>query len=85
MDDALAGATPFLRMFGTVAGGWMMARQALAASRLLAGGSTDTAFLQAKLVTARFYCEQLLPQAAGLLPAVTAGGRDLLVLDGEQL
>jgi 3-(methylthio)propanoyl-CoA dehydrogenase len=83
-DAALAGATPYLRMFGTVAGGWMMARQAVAASRLLVAGSADDTFLQAKLVTARFYCEQLLPQSSGLLAAVTAGSRDLLTLDAEQ-
>ncbi len=50
----------------------------------LAAGSTDTDFLQAKLVTARFYCEQLLPQSSGLLDAVTAGSRGLLALDAEQ-
>jgi len=83
-DATLAGATPYLRMFGTVAGGWLMARQAIAADRLLVAGSADTAFLQAKLVSARFYCEQLLPQASGLLAAVTAGSRDLLTLDAGQ-
>ena len=31
--DALAGATPYLRLFGIVLGGWLMARQALAALR----------------------------------------------------
>jgi 3-(methylthio)propanoyl-CoA dehydrogenase len=62
----------------------MMARQAIAASRLLVAGSTDAFFLQAKLVTARFYCELLLPQSAGLLAAVTAGSRDLLALAAEQ-
>jgi 3-(methylthio)propanoyl-CoA dehydrogenase len=83
-DAALAGATPYLRMFGTVAGGWLMARQAIAASRHLVAGSPDTAFLQAKLVTARFYCEQLLPQSSGLLAAATAGSRDLLTLDADE-
>ena len=67
-DDALAGATPYLRMAGLVVGGWLLARSALAATET---GDPD------KVVTARFYCEQLLPQAAGLLPAVTAGAADL--------
>ena len=84
LDAALAGATPYLRMFGTVAGGWLMARQAIAASGHLVAGPADAAFLQAKLVTARFYCEQLLPKSSGLLAAVTAGSRDLLTLDAEQ-
>jgi hypothetical protein len=74
--DALAGASPYLRMFGLVTGGWLMARSALAARRLLESGSGSSSgdpWLEDKVVTARFYAEQLLPQAAGLLPAVTAG------------
>ncbi|MEO8265270.1 MAG: acyl-CoA dehydrogenase C-terminal domain-containing protein [Ilumatobacteraceae bacterium] len=80
--DRLAGAGPYLRMFGIVTGGWLMARQALAATRKLNTGQTD--FLRAKLVTARFYCEQILPQAAGLFPAATAGAGDLLALTPDQ-
>ena len=81
-NDALAGATPYLRLFGLVIGGWLMARSALAASRLVhhAGGS-DAVFLQEKIGTARFYTEQLLPQTAGLLPAVTAGSGPLFQID----
>ena len=82
--DRLAGAAPYLRLFGIVTGGWLMARQALAASRRLASGSTETDFLRAKLVTANFYCEQLLPQAAGLLSAATAGATDLMALTPAQ-
>jgi 3-(methylthio)propanoyl-CoA dehydrogenase len=77
-NDALAGATPYLRMSGLVVGGWLMARSALAASRLLPNvGGSDAAFLREKIGTARFYAGQLLPQAAGLLPAVTAGADPL--------
>jgi alkylation response protein AidB-like acyl-CoA dehydrogenase len=76
-NDALAGATPFLRLMGTTVGGWYMARTALAARELLQKGSADTGFLTAKIATARFYAEQLLPQTAGLLPMVTAGADQL--------
>ena len=68
--DALAGATPYLRMMGIVTGGWLLARSALAARS--ATGFSDE-FLAQKLVTAHFYATQILPQAAGLAPAVTAG------------
>jgi len=78
--DRLAGAGPYLRLFGIVTGGWLMARQALAATRKLAAGSAHADFLQAKVVTAHFYCQQILAQASGLLPAVTAGAGDLLAL-----
>jgi len=81
-NDALAGATPYLRLAGLVIGGWLMARSALAASRLLrTADGADAAFLQEKIDTARFYAGQLLPQAAGLLPAVTAGAGPLFQID----
>jgi 3-(methylthio)propanoyl-CoA dehydrogenase len=76
-DNALAGATPYLRMCGIVTGGWLLARSAQAAARALSAGGGDAEFLRQKLVTARFYAEQLLPQAAGLAPAVMAGPADL--------
>lgn len=74
-NDALAGATPYLRMFGLVMGGWLLARSATAAEALLEKG--DDEFLQAKIATARFYCSQLLPITTGLLPAVVAGAESL--------
>ena len=84
-NDALAGATPYLRLFGLVIGGWLLARSALAASRLLRHASgSDAVFLADKIGTARFYAEQLLPQAAGLLPAVTAGAGPLFGVDLRQ-
>jgi alkylation response protein AidB-like acyl-CoA dehydrogenase len=76
-NNSLAGATPYLRMFGIVTGGWLLARAAAAAQRALDEGG-DSDFLRQKLVTARFYAEQVLPQAAGLVPSVTAGPSDLL-------
>ncbi|MDH3190047.1 MAG: acyl-CoA dehydrogenase, partial [Acidimicrobiia bacterium] len=69
IDDALAGATPYLEQFGTVLGGWLMARSAVAA--LNTGQQSD--FTRDKVITARFYGEHLLPRAAGLLATVTGG------------
>ncbi|CAN5627290.1 acyl-CoA dehydrogenase [soil metagenome] len=82
-NQALAAATPYLRLFGAVTGGWLLARSALAAQRLLDandGGSAghSAEFLADKIVTARFYAEHLLPQAQGLLSPITAGAADLL-------
>jgi len=78
-NNALAGATPYLEMLGIVTGGWLLTRAALAAARLAEGDGDgfDDDFLAQKLVTARFYATQLLPRAAGLRPAVTAGPADL--------
>jgi len=74
-DDAqaAAGSVPYLTMLGTVAAGWLMARQALAAERNLATNGKDRAFLAAKLATARFYGEHFLVQAPGYLAGVTSG------------
>jgi alkylation response protein AidB-like acyl-CoA dehydrogenase len=76
--DAAAGAVPFMRLWGTVAGGWMLARGALAAKADLAAGGGDEAFLRAKIVTARFYGEQILPRASSLKAAATAGGATVM-------
>ena len=72
-------------MFGIVTGGWLIARQALAARGELDAGSNDTAYLQAKITTARYYAEQVLPTAAGLVPAVQAGASDLYDVDAASL
>ncbi len=70
-NDALAGATPYLRMMGLVTGAWLLTRSALAAHEL--GGDLAAQ----KLVTAHFFATQVLPQVSGLAPAVTAGAADL--------
>jgi 3-(methylthio)propanoyl-CoA dehydrogenase len=82
--DAAAGATPYLRMFGIVAGGWLLAKQAVGASERLAAGHGDPAFLQAKIATARFFAEQVVPQGTALLGPVTRGGAMLFALSEEQ-
>jgi 3-(methylthio)propanoyl-CoA dehydrogenase len=80
----IAGAVPYLKLFGTVAGGWIMARAALAAQSRLDRGDGDPGFNQAKLATAAFYAEQYLPAAAGLVPAVR-GGATIMGFDLERL
>jgi alkylation response protein AidB-like acyl-CoA dehydrogenase len=84
-QQALAGATPYLRMFGWVLGGWFHARAALAALRHLDAGDDPDGAATSRLVSARFFAEQLLPQAAGLLPSVVAGPADLYAVDGRSL
>ena len=74
----LAGATPYLRLFATVAGGAMMARATLAAQASLDTGAGDPDFYTAKLASARFYAENILPQAVGLVAPVRDGHRAVL-------
>ncbi len=83
-NDGLAGATPYLRQFGVVAGGYYLARQAAVAGGLLDAGADDR-WLQAKIDTCRFYADQILPQAAGCAPAVKAGADQLFAIDADML
>jgi len=78
-----AVSVPFLKLWGTVGGGWLMARAALIADAK-AGTDGDTDFYRAKIVTARFYAEHILPQAAGLTSAVTGGSSSVLALSEAQ-
>ena len=84
-NDALAGAVPYLELFALVTGGWVMARQAIAARAALADGAgdEDAAFLEAKVATARFYAEHLLPRARGLVGPATAGAESLFAVPVE--
>ena len=84
-DDNAAGATPYLRMFGVTLGGWLLAKQALAAQARLAAGEGDPVFLNAKIATARFFAEQILPQAAALLGPATRGAAGLFAISEDAL
>ena len=84
-DDIAAGATPYLRMLGLTLGGWLLIKQALAAQHLLSAGLGDTAFCNAKIATARFFAEQILPQAGALSGPVTRGASSLYGLSENDL
>src|SRR5690349_2815073 len=77
-----AGAVPFLKLMGIVAGGWQMARAALAAEKNLGSGDKD--FLQAKISTARFYGDQVLVQAPALRDTVVKGAPGVMALSEDQ-
>jgi alkylation response protein AidB-like acyl-CoA dehydrogenase len=82
---AAAVASPYLRLFGTVAGGWLLAHSALVARRRLeTGGEIDRDFLETKIKTAHFYADNLLPQAAALARSVVRGADSTLALDEAQ-
>lgn len=66
-----AGAVPYLRLAGVVLCGWQMARAMLAA---LSCESEDPVFRAAKITTALFYAETLMPQAQALAAVVLGAG-----------
>jgi hypothetical protein len=68
-DAALAGATPYLRLFANAAGGSLLADQALAAARMASDGSAASA-----IALARFFAENIAVAAAGLERTVVEGG-----------
>ncbi len=83
--DALAGATPYLRLLGDVVGGWMLAKGALAASRHIAAGEGPTDYWRTKIGLARVFSEQILAQAPALSQAVSQGAVDLFRASPESL
>ena len=76
-SGALAGATPYLRIFGLVAGASYLAEAALVSAVLKKDGDTDPAHL-ARIETARFFAENLLPAASGLEAVVVSGAGSVL-------
>ena len=68
-----AGAAHYLRLMGVVSGGWLLTLGALRASRRKAAGDSDP-LLEQKLVSARFFADQYLPQAAALKTTILQGG-----------
>ncbi len=83
--NAAAAATPYLRIFGTVIGGYLLAKSAQEADRRLAASEGDAAYLKAKVATARFFAEQLMPPATALLGPITRGADGLYAIPDEIL
>ncbi len=80
---AHAVAVAYLEMWGLATGGWQMGRAALVAAERLASGEGDKAFHEAKISTARYYADCLLPQVPSLAHAVVQGGDAALTLAAE--
>ena len=71
-NAAFAGSVPYLMLAGITVAGWQMARALLAAEQRLAAGD-HAAFMQAKVVTARFYAEHILNRAPALADSIVNG------------
>ncbi|HEY5713050.1 MAG TPA: acyl-CoA dehydrogenase [Allosphingosinicella sp.] len=78
-DDRLAASYPFLTMLSVAVCGWLMARQAAA----LDAHDGDPAFKAMKRAAARFYLDQIVPEARGLTAAATASAEVLYSVDEE--
>ncbi|SME97042.1 Acyl-CoA dehydrogenase [Tistlia consotensis] len=79
--EAATGASAYLRALGTLAGGWLLGRGAEAAARRLAEGDGGVGFLKAKIATARFYADAVLPQVGANAATAMRAADSTLALD----
>ncbi len=82
-DNAGAASVPYMHLMGIVAVGLMWLRMATAAQQMLAAGQGDAAFLTAKLTTARFYAERIMPDTVSLRRKLEAGAESMMSLPVE--
>ena len=75
-DNAGAGAYAYMELMGLVVLGWMWLKMVQVSGPLAANGSGDRDFHEAKLITARFFAERELPQAASLPQGGRSGRRE---------
>ena len=83
LSGVLTAAVPYLHLAVTVSGGWFMGKAALAAAGYLDKGEGDQTFYRAKIATAHFYADQMLPQAAAYGETVRAGDAALAGIGDE--
>ena len=73
-----------MMLAGTVIGAWQMGRAAEVAHRKLAAGAGAADFYKSKVITARFYAEEILPRSAGYLEAATSDSSSAMELPEDQ-
>ncbi|MBQ1765181.1 MAG: acyl-CoA dehydrogenase [Aquincola sp.] len=71
-NAAFAGSVPYLMLAGNLMAGWQLARALLVAEQRQAEG-TDTAFMAAKITTARFYADHILSKLPGVRDSIVQG------------
>ncbi|MEE8060063.1 MAG: acyl-CoA dehydrogenase, partial [Pseudomonadales bacterium] len=76
-----AVAVNFLMAAGTIVGGWLLAKAAMIAKAKMA---EDQAFYGAKVITARFYAEQIMPRVAAYVKAAESGSDMTMALNDDQ-
>jgi alkylation response protein AidB-like acyl-CoA dehydrogenase len=82
-DNAGAGSTVYMHQMGIVILGLMWLRMARAAQNALAAGTDDKAFMEAKLMTARFFSERIMPDTGALRRKLEAGSEVIMAMPVE--
>ncbi|MBF7010720.1 acyl-CoA dehydrogenase C-terminal domain-containing protein [Novosphingobium resinovorum] len=80
-EEAGAAATDYLRLMGLVAMAYCFAKSAMIARDRLGEGSEDAGFYKAKLATAQFYFDRILPQTTAAFLAIKAGKASMMALE----
>lgn len=80
-DEAAAASSDYLRLFGLTALAYLWTRMAEISLEKLDGG--EARFYQAKVDTARFYMQRLLPQSGGLFSAILSGSKSTMAFDDD--
>jgi len=75
-----AGSVPYLMLAGNLFAGWQLARSLLVAQELAKEG-TDTAFMNAKIATARFYAEHILNKVPGVRDSIIDGADSVTAME----
>ncbi|WP_065332783.1 acyl-CoA dehydrogenase C-terminal domain-containing protein [Tritonibacter mobilis] len=83
-NNALAGSTDFMHMFGHVCLGLMWAMMGKAAQKSLDEGASDAAFYETKLATGRYYMARQLPATKLHLARIETGADTVMALDAAQ-
>ncbi len=78
-NAVFSGSVPYLMLAGNLMAGWQLARSLLIAQDEIAKGE-DVAFMQAKIITTRFYADHLLTKAPGLRDAIVEGAQCVTAL-----
>src|SRR3974390_1475655 len=77
-NDAGAGSVDYLRMMGIVVVGWMWGRMAKVAKEKIAAGMGNKSFYEAKLISARYWMERLIPECPMLFERIQAGSENIM-------
>lgn len=79
-----AASYSYMNLLGIVSLGWLWLKMARASAAVLANGTGDKAFHEAKLITARFYAERIMPDAGALRRKIETGAETMMALTVDQ-
>ncbi|MCO6176622.1 acyl-CoA dehydrogenase C-terminal domain-containing protein [Ciceribacter sp. RN22] len=82
-DNAGAGSTDYMHLFGLVVLGYMWAKMAKAAKDNLAAGTGDADYYKNKLITGRFYMERIMPETALRKSRIETGADTIMEMAAE--